>query len=122
MTRSGSLLLFGAVGAAAYFLLAPRFPKDQSVNVVLGDSAPDVTDLDVHYASTSSDAITRDLSLHFERGKAPRVVHHEARLPDGDYLVDVEVKSAHGAWSEERRVHLQGGSSTSVDAAERDAR
>jgi|SRR5690348_12382079 len=117
MTRSGSLMLIGAVGAAAYFLLAPRFPKDQSVNVVLGDASRDVTDVTLHYASGSSDDVSRDVTLHYDLGKAPRVVHHEARLPDGDYVVDVEVRTAHGSWNNERHVKLAGGS-TSIDVAE----
>jgi len=115
-TRSGSLLVLGAVGAAAYFFLAPRFPKDQSVNVVLGDSAPTVTAVELHYASASNEDLSRDVALHFDRGKAPRVVHHEARLPDGEYVVAIEVRSDHGTWKDERRVRLQGGS-TSIDVS-----
>ena len=119
MTRSGSLLLFGAVGAAAYFFLQPRFPKDQSVNVVLGDSASRVTDVAIHYASPSGDDLTRNVALHYAPGGAPRVVHHEARLPDGEYVVDIDVKTPQDAWSTERRVRLEAGSSTSIDVAER---
>jgi hypothetical protein len=116
-TRSGSLLLFGALGAGAYFLLAPRFPKDQSVNVVLGRAAPEVTDVTLHYGSASNDAVSREVALHFDHGKAPRVVHHEARLPDGEYVVAIEVKSDRGVWSDERRVRLSGGS-TSIDVSD----
>ncbi|HEY1956656.1 MAG TPA: hypothetical protein VGH28_13645 [Polyangiaceae bacterium] len=104
------------MGAAAYFFLAPRFPKDQSVNFVLGDSARDVTDVTVRYASTASDDVSRDVAMHFDRGRAPRVVHHEARLPDGEYLVDIDVRSARGAWTTERRVKLEGGS-TNIDVS-----
>lgn len=112
--RSSSLLLFGALGAAAYFFLAPRLPKDQSVNVVLGDAAHEVTEVELHYASASNDELARDVDSRFELGKAPRVVHHEARLPDGEYVVALEVKSDRGTWKDERRVRLQGGS-TSID-------
>ncbi len=122
MTRSGSLLLFGAVGVGAYFFLAPRFPKDQSVNVVLGDAAAEVTDLSLHYA-TSGDGdhdAARDVAMHFERGKAPRVVHHEARLADGEYVVSIELRGEGGrAWSDERRIALHAGGSTSIDVSER---
>jgi hypothetical protein len=118
--RSGSLLLFGAVGAGAYFFLAPRFPKDQSVNVVLGDVAPDVTDLALHYAPENDPESARDVSLHFDRGHAPRVVHHEARLVDGDYVVAIEVRGDDGkSWSDERRVAFRSGGSTSIDVSER---
>lgn len=118
--RSGSLLLFGAFGAGAYFFLAPRFPKDQSVNVVLGDAAPSVTDVSLHYAIEDDPESSRDVTLHFDHGKAPRVVHHEARLVDGAYLLTIEVRGdgAH-AWSDQRRVELRGGGSTSIDVSER---
>lgn len=112
-----SLLLFGALGVGAYFLLAPKFPKDQSVNVVLGDSASQVTEVTMRYSSEKDTELARDVELHFDKGKAPRVVHHEARLPDGDYLVAVEVRSDHDAWTKERRVHLEGGSTTQIEAS-----
>lgn len=126
ITRSGSLLFFGAVGVGAYFFLAPRFPRDQSVNVVLGDAAADVTDLSLHYSMNGDgdrDA-ARDVAMHFERGKAPRVVHHEARLADGEYVVAIEARGEGGdhigrAWSDERRIALRGGGSTSIDVSER---
>ena len=115
-TRSGSLLVLGALGAGAWFVLAPRFPKDQSVNVILGDGARDVTDVRLHYTSASNDELSRDVALHFELGKAPRVVHHEARLPDGEYDVAIEVTRARGVWSDQRHLRLSGGS-TSIDVA-----
>jgi hypothetical protein len=116
INRAGSLLLFGALGVGAYFVLAPKFPKDQSVNVVLGDAAPSVTEVSMHYASDQDAELARDVTLRFDKGKAPRVVHHEARLPDGDYRVAIEVRSDH-VWTKERRVRLEGGS-TSIDVAE----
>jgi len=111
-----SLLLFGALGVGAYFLLAPKFPKDQSVNVVLGDGAASVTEVRLHYGSDKEADLARDVSLAFEKGKAPRVVHHEARLPDGDYVVSVEVHGEH-TFTKERRVHLESGSTTQIEAS-----
>ena len=64
--RPASLVVLAAIGAAAYFLLAPRFPKDQSVNVVLGDGAREVTDVDLHYGSAKGDEVSRDVALHFD--------------------------------------------------------
>jgi len=110
-----SLLLFVALGAGVYFLLSPRFPKDQSVNVVLGDRAPSVTEVSVRYASQKEPDLVRDVSLHFDKGKAPRVVHHEARLPDGEYLVTIEVRGD-DVWTKERHVHLEGGTTTQLEA------
>lgn len=119
MQRAGALVLFGAVGAGAYFLLSPRFPKDQSVNVVLGDRAPSVTELTMRYSSDKDAELRRDVSFHFDKGKAPRVVHHEARLPDGDYVVSIEMRGVAGGegdvWTKERRVHLEGGSTTQIE-------
>ena len=116
MQRSGSLLLFAGVGAAAYFFLAPRFPKDQTVNVVLGDAARDVTEVSVRYGAHDTEW-SKGATMHYDLGKAPRVVNHETRLPDGDYLVAIEVRSARGVSITERRVDLRGGGSTSIDVS-----
>jgi hypothetical protein len=117
MHRAGALVLFGALGAGAYFFLSPRFPKDQSVNVVLGDRAPSVTELTMRYASDKEPDLRRDVSFHFDQGKAPRVVHHEARLPDGDYLVTIETRAnGDDVWTKERRVRLEGGSTIQIEA------
>ena len=128
MVARGALLLVGAVGAGAYFFLSPRFPKDQSVNVVLGDRAPQITEVTMRYTSEDADS-RRDVSFHFEKGKAPRVVHHEARLPDGDYVVTIEMRGVAGSakrdgangeqdvWTKERRVRLESGSTVQLEAA-----
>jgi hypothetical protein len=116
--RTGALFFFGATAVGAYFFLAPRFPKDQSVNVVLGDAAPDVTEVTLHYATDDDPEAARDVTLRFDRGRAPRVVHHEARLADGDYVVSIEVRSDRRAWSDSRRVTLHGGGSTSIDVSQ----
>ncbi len=90
------------------------------MNVVLGDVAPAVTDLALHYAPENDPESARDVSLHFDRGHAPRVVHHEARLVDGDYVVAIEVRGDGGkSWSDQRRVALRSGGSTSIDVSER---
>ena len=116
MQRAGAMLLFGAVGVGAYFFLSPRFPKDQSVNVVLGDRAPQVTEVTMRYASDKEAVLRRDVSFHYDKGKAPRVVHHEARLPDGDYVVTIETRGD-DVLTKERRVHLEGGSTTQIEVA-----
>jgi len=117
MQRAGALLLFGAVGAGAYFFLSPRFPKDQSVNVVLGDRAPQVTEVTMRYASSTDVDLRRDVSFRFDKGKAPRVVHHEARLADGDYVVTVETRGDDDVVTKQRRVRLEGGSTTQIEVS-----
>jgi hypothetical protein len=112
--RSGAMLFFGALGVGAYFFLAPRFPKEQSMNVVLGDRAPSVTEVTMRYASNKDADLRRDVAFHFDKGKAPRVVHHEARLPDGDYVVTIEMRGD-DVWTKERRVRLEGGSTTQLE-------
>jgi hypothetical protein len=116
MQRAGVLMIFGAVGAAAYFILSPRFPKDQSVNVVLGDRAPVVTEVTMRYASDRDADLRREVSFHYDKGKAPRVVHHEARLPDGDYVVTIEMRGDE-VLTKERRVRLEGGSTTQIEVS-----
>lgn len=119
--RSTTLLLFGAVAIGAYFLLAPSFPKDQNVNVVLGDAAPQVREVTLRYdPAKGENDWSRQVTLRFDsQAGAPRVVHHQARLPDGDYVISIEARGAAGmAASTERRVQLRGESSTSVDISE----
>ncbi len=115
LRRTGIIVVFGVVAAAVYFVMGPQFPKDQSVNVVLGDVAPEATEVSLRYTPPSDRTAARDVVMRFERGKAPRVVHHEARLADGPYLLAVEVRGTTGTLSEERRIELRGGGSTSVD-------
>lgn len=115
MRRGGAMLLFAALGLAAYFWFAPGFPKDQSVNVVLGDSAPAVTEVALSY--TREGEPLREAVLRFDPGGAPRVVHHEPRLPDGEYVVGVRVKTARGLYQKDRRVDLRSAGSTSIDVS-----
>jgi hypothetical protein len=111
-SRVGPLLLLGALAAAAYVWLGPHVPKDQSVNVILGDSAPTVTEVALQYAANGEPV--REAVLRYELGRAPRVVHHEPRLPDGAYVVDVRVHGAHGVVDTERHVELHASGSTSI--------
>lgn len=113
--RGGLLVLASVVVLAAYFWLNPRLPKDQSVNVVLGDSAPTVTEVAVSYAHDGDPM--REAELRFEPGQAPRVVHHEPRLPDGDYVVGIRVRSARGIVERQRRVTLASTGSTAIDVS-----
>ncbi len=117
MRRRASLLVFAILGAALYFFLAPRWPKDQSVNVVLGDGASRVREVTLRYESAGDDAWSREATFLYDENKAPRVVHHAPRLPDGDYVVEIELQSDAGATTVSRNVALRGGS-TSIDVAD----
>lgn len=116
--RRVSLLVFAVLGAALYFVLAPRWPKDQSVNVVLGDGAGGVREVTLRYeAATGGEDWSREATFLYAQNRAPRVVHHAPRLPDGDYVVDIELRTAAGGTSVSRNVALRGGS-TSIDVAD----
>ena len=110
------LPLFAVVALGVYFFLAPRFPKDQAIEVVLGDAASKVTSVHLAFEDTKGDW-TSAVELNFESKPAPRVVHHEARMPDGDYVLDIDVTGEVAATHVERKVSLRGGT-TSVDVSE----
>ncbi len=120
-------LVFGAIAVAAYFLLAPSWPSDQTVHFVLGDAAVRVTELDVRYGPgalpgqerSGDDDWARGATFRYARGSAPRIVSHEPRLVSGDYVVEMELELASDTGTPERvkvrrNVALRGGS-TSID-------
>jgi len=111
------LPLFVVAALGIYFFLAPRFPRDQVVEIVLGDAAPKVRSVRIAYEDTKGDW-TSEIELNFEHEPAPRVVHHETRMPDGDYKMAIDVSGTDGGTHVERRVTLAGGGSTSVDVSE----
>jgi len=113
--RGRLLLVLGGVALTAYLVVGPRFPKDQSVNVVLGNAAPDATEVTLRYTADGERDSARDVVLHFDEGKAPRVVHHEPRLADGPYVVAIEVRGPRGSLADERHVALHGDGSTSIN-------
>jgi hypothetical protein len=112
--------------AAIFFTLASRWPHDNVVHVVLGAGAPGVTELHLRYApSTKATKMspmvedwTREAKFSFPDGTAPRVVTHEPRTADGDYVVEIEIlKASHAIIRVQRRVNLAGGT-TSIDVSE----
>ncbi len=115
------LLLVPAVAAAA--TLKPHWPKDQAIRYDLGAAAPRIEELDVRWtpagaahpgaASERDDSDTaRDVSFRYAPGRAPATVTHTPRLPDGDYDVDVELRSGAHVAQVHRKVTLQGGTTT----------
>jgi hypothetical protein len=116
------LVLAAVLMVALYF--ARQWPKDQTVHYVLGDSAARVAEVDARWAAGPGDAEdwTREASFRYAPGKAPRVVTHEPRLPDGDYTVEIEIVAMNDADAEARarvrkHVTLSGGA-TSIQLAE----
>jgi hypothetical protein len=121
MIALSAVLLIGL-----YF--AREWPKDQTVHYVLGDSAPRVEEVDARWAPgiAATADWTREASFRYPPGKAPRVVTHEPRLPDGDYTVEIEIVVAsanHDAPAQKNEVVVRkhvvlGGGATSIDLAD----
>ena len=113
------------VAAAAVFLtLARHWPRDNVIHIVLGGAAPEVTDIHLRYAPAPKNGPmgvedwTRETEFRFPDGSAPRVVTHEPRVADGDYVVEIEIlKASHRSTTLQRRVTLEGGT-TSIDVSE----
>jgi hypothetical protein len=123
LRRRLALAVLLAAAIALYLTLSPRWPKDQVLHVVLGDAAPRVTEVRVRYADATSSAEdwTREVTFRYALNSAPRVVTHETRLPDGDYVVEIDVTSSTNRTTTRRRATLHGGT-TSLDVSEEVAR
>jgi len=114
--------LFLGAGVLAYLSLAPRWPSEQHVRIRLGDRREAVTELRVRSGSPGADSAAdwdREVTFHYAKGQAPRIVSYEPRLVSGDYLVEIEQTTSDGrVRTEDRRVRLEGGSTTSIDVSE----
>lgn len=106
-----------AGGLAAALLLGRRWPREQTVHYVLGDGAPRVQEVDARWADGAGDEWTREATFRYPAGRAPRVVTHEPRLPDGDYTVEIDIVAERDRSTVRRRVTL-GGGSTSIELAQ----
>ena len=115
------LVLAAVLMVALYF--ARQWPKDQTVHYVLGDAATRVEEVDARWAPgiAATEDWTREASFRYAPGKAPRIVTHEPRLPDGDYTVEIEIVALNDATEARARVRkhvtLTGGA-TSIQLAE----
>lgn len=110
----GRFVFLGA-GLLTAFYLGAKSPREQHVRIVLGAASPDVTGLALQYVAGDGD-VAREAHFAFPSGGAPRIVAHEPRLPDGDYVLDIEVDAREGRRGVQRRVTL-GGGSTQVDVS-----
>ncbi len=123
--RRMTFLALGTAGFVAYLVTAPQVPHTQTVHYVLGDSAPRVDELRVRYAPYTvaakhdemAEDWTREVAFRFADGGAPRIVTHEPRLANGDYVVEVEIVSrAHANTTGRSRASLAG-EPTSIDVS-----
>jgi hypothetical protein len=118
-TKRLSRLLLLAAGLMLALFFARNWPREQTVHYVLGDAAPRVEEVDARWApasQSSTDDWTRQATFHYAAGKAPRIVTHEPRLPDGDYTVEIEIASSNERSTVRRQVTLSGGA-TSIELA-----
>ena len=111
-------LLFVAAALAVVLVLGRQWPKEQTVHYVLGSAAPRVEEVDARWSQgVASEDWMREATFRFDPGKAPRVVTHEPKLPDGVYTVEIEIKGDAGPAIVRKQVTLAGGS-TSIELAE----
>ncbi len=113
-----------AVVAGVYFTaIASRWPRDNVIHVVLGAASTQVSSVTLRYAPAPKNGPmvedwTREATFSFSGGNAPRVMTHEPRLADGDYVVEIEIlKASHAIVRVQKRVTLEGGT-TSIDVSE----
>ncbi len=110
-------VLFLGAGAAVYFSLAPRWPTDQHVRLVLGDASPRVEEVTVRFAREGSpgEDWLREVTYPYAKGSAPRIVFYEPRLASGEYLVEIEIHTDDArVVTLDRHVNLSG-ATTSID-------
>ena len=106
-------LAFLGIGIAVTVYLANRGGHEQHLRFVLGESAREVTGLDVQYIDADGE-LARDARLAWTEGSAPRIVSHEPELADGAYKIKVDIGTRERRVSVERSVTLSGGS-TQID-------
>ncbi len=113
-------LLFLAAGLLIALYLARSWPREQTIHYVLGDAAPRVEEVDARWApaaAAATDEWARQVSFHYARGAAPRIVTHEPRLPDGDYTVEIEIVAANDEKAIVRKHVTLSGGPTSIELA-----
>jgi hypothetical protein len=116
------LVLSAVLLVALYF--ARQWPKDQTVHYILGDAANRVEEVDAKWAPgiAATEDWMREATFRYPPGKAPRIVTHEPRLPDGDYTVEIEIVASNVAHEKNevvvRKHVILGGGATSIELAD----
>lgn len=125
--RLARMLVVVGVAVAAWFVYK-RWPHEQAAHYILGNAAPRVIELQARWASSPpsgkpapNDARgedwTREATFRYAPGSAPRIVTHEMRLSDGDYMVEVEIVAGARRNVVQRRIALAG-EPVSIDVAD----
>lgn len=108
-------LLFVIAGVGLALFLGSKTPKEQHLRLSLGPHAAEVTGVEMTVLDSSGDVV-RATRVPYEPGQAPRIVALDPSVPNGDYVVRLEIATRSGLRSTERRLSLSGGT-TSVDLA-----
>jgi hypothetical protein len=99
----------------------PHFPHEQTLRIDLGDSSKITKALTLRWgpkpkqptANPSIEDWTGEVTFQYGKNAAPRVVQQEARLADGDYVVEIElITERGGAVVTRKNVALTGGTTT----------
>lgn len=121
---SRALLLAGVVLVAA--LVLPSLPRAQQLVFRLGDDHGQVRRIDATWRRAGEREPFGGVTLRFSQA-APRSVRHALKVPDGDYVLAIDVEHAETSRSGRgtlpgaatasnehyvRRVHLDGGETT----------
>lgn len=127
---SRAILLLG-VGAAAAIAL-PSIPRSQEMVFQLGTDRSDVRRIDASWTRAGEREPFGGVTLRFA-GTAPRAVRHSLSVPDGEYVLAIDVERAETSQPPRgtldpgvaapdparlssthyvRRIHLQGGETT----------
>lgn len=119
--RKGALLILGVGFALVLTTLGPDWPKDQPLNFRLPATHSGPSRLQVSFTRVGAARALQGFTLELDG--STRSVRHQPRLPDGDYLVTIELTSTHSSGreppakmetSEVRRVTLAGQETTIV--------
>ena len=86
------VLVAAAIGA--YAMVERQLPRERDVVLDLGDTASNVSDIEVSWVRPRSGAEEAQLTTrwHFAKGTAPARLKTRARLPDGEWEVEVGVE------------------------------
>lgn len=123
--RVGQIVVVLALLAVALYL-GRLWPREQTFRFVLGDSAPDVSELTVRYATAAGEEAedwTNEARFSYAppAQPAPRVASHIVSLANGDYTVEIDltvhVADTNRRNTVRRRVTLSGGT-TQIDLSQ----
>jgi len=113
LRRHGPLALLVLGGGLVAALLAPAIPEDQTVIFRLRED--DVRSLSATFTRRGDDEPLGGVTLAFD-GHAPRDVTHRVALPNGEYVLTIDVGRDEGTSAAQtsmmRQVILQGGVTT----------